>query len=59
MIIVVIYLIAGYWAAGYVIYRNKIVFKKVGQLFVEKVVWGAILGWLLIPVAIVMKLLGK
>ncbi|BDF69467.1 hypothetical protein CE91St41_04460 [Oscillospiraceae bacterium] len=56
MILVVIYAWLGYWAAGLVLYYNKIVFRKMGMLFLEKLFLGIVLGWALIPIAIIMKL---
>lgn len=52
-----LYLVAGYWAAGVVFYENKIIFHKTGELFMRKVVWGAVLGMFLIPIAIIKRVL--
>lgn len=52
-----IYVIAGYWAAGVVLYEGKIVFYSFGQLFMQKLIWGAILGFILIPIAIGKRIL--
>lgn len=49
MIILIIYMIAGYWATGQTIYRNKIL---IGDVFMRRMVMGTILGWALIPIAI-------
>lgn len=56
MIIVLIYLFLGYWASGVVIYENKIVFHRIGELFLQKLLWGAILGWILIPIAVLKRI---
>lgn len=57
MILVIIYMIAGYWAAGEVLYKDKIVIEfKEGALFMKKVSYGALLGWILIPIAIIKKI---
>lgn len=55
-ILLVVYMIAGYIAAGKTIYANTIVFgglEGLGNHFIEKVVVGLLLGWILIPVAII------
>ncbi len=56
MVYVIIYVILGYWAAGVVIYENKIVIRKIGELFVEKLLFGAVFGWALIPIAILKRI---
>lgn len=53
-----IYLIAGYWAAGFVCYRNKIVIHAPGAFFMRKLILGLALGWVLIPIAILKLLFG-
>lgn len=55
----IIYLIAGYWATGMTIYANKIVIHTWGALFLQRVILGMLLGWILIPVAIIKLLFGK
>lgn len=58
IILLLIYGILGYWAAGEVIYKNKIVIEfEVGALFMKKLSYGMLLGWILIPIAIIKKLL--
>lgn len=54
----IIYIVFGYWAAGVVFYQNKIVIYSFGQLFLRKFFLGLFLGFILIPVAIIMKLVG-
>lgn len=54
-----IYVIAGYWAAGVVLYEGKIVFYSFGQLFLQKLIWGTLLGFILIPIAIGKRLLSS
>ncbi|SBV99155.1 conserved hypothetical protein [uncultured Eubacteriales bacterium] len=53
-----IYAWAGYWAAGQVLYKNKIVFRKFGVLFFEKLILGIFLGWILIPIALIRIIFG-
>lgn len=53
-LLVFIYLAAGYWTTGKTIFANKIVFyNKPGDLFVQRVGYGAIFGWALIPWALI------
>lgn len=52
MIPIAIYMIAGYWATGKTLYANKIVIYSGNEFFLKRVMWGTILGWLLIPIAI-------
>ena len=59
-ILLIAYMVAGYWAAGQTIYRNRIVFeRKIGDYFVQRLGYGLILGWALIPIAIIRKLIGR
>lgn len=51
------YLVAGYWAAGVMFYEGKVVIHSFGALFMQKVMLGAILGIVLIPAAIVKRIL--
>lgn len=52
-ILCIVYWIAGYWAVGETILANKIIFYEFGKLFLFKLIVGAALGWLLIPIAII------
>ena len=49
---IILYLILGYWATGKTIFANKIIIHAPGQLFFMRFAWGMLLGWLLIPWAI-------
>ncbi len=53
MLIVIIYWVAGYWAAGQTVYANKIVFYTGNTFFLRKAALGLFFGWILIPVAII------
>ncbi|MGO5307389.1 hypothetical protein ACTQ1L_10755 [Agathobacter sp. LCP21S3_B2] len=53
MVFVFLYIILGYWATGKTIYANSILIGNVGDIFVKRCVIGAILGWILIPVALI------
>ncbi len=59
MIIFVIYMIAGYIAANKTIYANKIMIGSWNAIFIQKVIFGTLLGWILIPVAIIKAIFGK
>ena len=57
-IILIVYLVAGYWATGKTIYANKIVICAPGQLFIRKLAIGLIFGMFLIPIALIRKIFG-
>lgn len=59
ILIVIVYIIAGYWAVGKTIYANKIVFGTWDGILMQRVVLGFVIGWLLIPIAIIKSLLGR
>lgn len=54
-----LYLIAGYWAAGVVFFEGKVVIHSFGALFMQKVCLGCILGIIIIPIAVVKRILKK
>lgn len=56
MIVFILYLIAGYWAAGVVLFENKIVIHGFGALFLRKLSLGLIAGIILIPMALIKRL---
>lgn len=59
-ILVIAYMAAGYWAVGQTIWRNKTIIEfKPGAAFTQRMIWGSVLGWVLIPVAIIGKLAGR
>lgn len=49
---VIIYLILAYWATGQTIYRNQILFGTAEGIFMKRLMTGAVLGFILIPIAI-------
>lgn len=57
MILLIIYMIAGYWAVGETIWANKIIIGS--NLFVKRMCYAVILGWILIPVALLKMILFK
>ena len=57
MIWILIYMVLGYWATGETICKNKVYIEfKFGALFLHRLMYGTILGWILIPTAIIKKL---
>lgn len=55
MVILIIYWVAGYWAAGQTIYANKVVIYSGNTFFLRKAALGLFFGWILIPVAIIKR----
>lgn len=53
MILILLYVALGYWATGKTIYANKILIGTGQSIFLKRASMGAILGWILIPVAII------
>ena len=58
-----VYIALGYWAAGETIYKNKVLIStKIDAIFLEKLLTGFLLGFILIPIAVIkliMSLLKK
>lgn len=52
-IVLLIYVVLGYWAAGATIYANKIRIGTASNLFLNRLIVGVLLGWLLIPIALI------
>ena len=59
MAVMLVYMVLGYWATGRTIYKNKILIGTTNGIFLERVIMGTLLGWILIPVAIIGLLIGK
>lgn len=55
----IIYAVLGYWAAGVLFYENKIVVHAFGMLFVQKLCLGMFLGIIIIPIAIIKRVIFK
>lgn len=55
-ILVLVYMVAGYWATGKTIYANKILIGT--DIFMHRVTMGVILGWILIPIALIRVFFG-
>ncbi len=58
-IFLLIYFAVGYWAVGQTIYANRIIFGTFKDIFLEKFMLAFLLGWILIPIAIIKKILQK
>ncbi|MCH5193603.1 MAG: hypothetical protein J1F11_06550 [Oscillospiraceae bacterium] len=59
-ILVIVYIVLGTSAVKYVkseIFGVVVEFGSLGQLLLKNVIWGVILGWLAIPVAIIHMLI--
>ncbi len=59
LVLVIIYMAAGYWAMGRTIYANKIRIGTWENLFWRRLCLGAALGFILIPIAIIKSISGK
>lgn len=57
--VMLIYMVLGYWATGRTIYKNRILIGTANGIFLERLMMGFLLGWVLIPVAIIGLLIGK
>lgn len=55
--LLLIYMVLGYWATGQTIYRDKILIGTGQAIFLQRVIMGFILGFILIPVAIIRLIL--
>ena len=51
VVIIVLYMALGYWAAGKTVYANKIRIGTMQHLFIQRLTLGLLLGWVLIPIA--------
>lgn len=58
-IIFVVYMALGYWACGETIFANKIRIGTMSDLFLTRVILGVILGWALVPIAIIKMILHR
>ena len=58
VILVVLYAALGYWACGKTIYANKIRIGDGNTLFMNRLFNGILLGWILIPIALIRVIFG-
>lgn len=59
VMIAILYFVLGYWATGKTLYANKMVIYTGFSFFFQRLAMGMLLGWILIPVAIIKTLFGK
>ena len=59
LIVLGIYMAAGYWATGKTIYANRILIGAWNTVFLRRVIMGTLLGVVLIPWAIIKSAVGK
>lgn len=57
-ILLLVYIVLGYWACGKTIYANKIRIGTASNLFISRFILGLFLGWILIPVALIRVIFG-
>ena len=58
--LVILYLIAGYWAVNKVLYEGKVViYTSYSALLIKKLSYAIFLGWIFIPVAILKSIFFK
>ena len=53
MLIILLYIVLGYWSTGVTIYANSIMIGTSEGIFIKRCTMGAILGWALIPIALI------
>jgi len=59
-LLLIVYLVLSYWAVGKTIFANTVlVSDSMVGIFAEKLITGTLLGWCLIPIAIIKKILGR
>ena len=60
LILFVAYCAAGYWATGWTIYYDKVLIEfQPWAIFARKFTLGLVLGWILIPIAVIRKLMAR
>ena len=59
LILVIVYMILGYWAMGKTIYADKIRIGTWQNLFIQRVMFGTLLGIIIIPIAIIKTARGR
>lgn len=59
-ILFIVYISAGWWAANRTIYANRVLFGQYTAILMQKFIVAFVLGWILIPVALIKTfLLGR
>ncbi|SEW20376.1 hypothetical protein [[Clostridium] fimetarium] len=60
MILLILYIILGFYCTKKTIYANKIVFyQNFGDLFLQRFIYGILFGWVLIPWALIKKIVTR
>lgn len=59
MLIILLYIVLGYWSTGVTIYANSIIIGTSEGIFVKRCTMGAILGWALIPIALIKTFISR
>lgn len=57
-ILILVYMVLGYWATGRTIYADKVLIGSGNAIFGRRLVMGFLFGWALIPWAIIKLFLG-
>lgn len=52
-VLLIAYVALGYWAMGKTVYANKIRIGTSSNLFLSRLIWGILFGFILIPIAII------
>lgn len=59
VLVIILYLILGYWAVGKTIYANKVIIGAPGNIAMKKITIAFLFGWILIPIAIIKCIIFK
>lgn len=55
-----VYIVAGWWAINKIWYsKHTYIINNATSFYVGKFIWAVILGWIAIPIAVIMHFLGK
>ena len=52
-VLLLIYILAGWWAANRTIYANRVIVGQWNAIAIQKFIVALFLGWILIPVALI------
>ena len=58
-VLLILYIVLGYWATGRTIYKNSVLIGTTHGIFMKKWCTGVLLGWILIPIALIGLFFGK
>lgn len=51
--LLLVYMVLGYWATGKTIYANKILIGTGNAIFLQRLIMGFLFGFILIPIAVI------